>query len=76
MTYDEALGVFGTQSNLARALGITQSTVSLWGKGPRGAKSFTIPRAYQYQLEVITGGKLRADAELRKPVHDRRAAVG
>lgn len=75
MTYDEALGIFGTQANLARALGITQSTVSLWGKGPRGAKAFAVPRAYQYQLEVITGGKLRADAELRKPVHDRRTAA-
>ena len=74
MTYDEAMGIFGTQANLARALGLSQSSISLWGKGPRGAKVFAIPPAYQYQLEVITNGKLRADAELRKPVHDRRAA--
>jgi len=67
MTYDEALSVFGTQANLARALGVTQSTVSLWGKGARGEKVFTIPDAYQFQLEVITSGALRADDRLRVP---------
>ena len=72
MTYDEALIIFKTQANLARALGITQSTVSLWGKGPRGRKVFTIPRAYQYQLEVITNGALRVDAAFRRLVIDRR----
>jgi len=67
MTYDEALAVFGTQANLARALGITQSTVSLWGKGPRGEKTFAIPPHYQYKLEIITSGALRADDNLRIP---------
>lgn len=67
MTYDEALGVFGTQANLARALGISQSTVSLWGDGPRGEKVFKIPELYQFKLEVITSGALRADDGLRVP---------
>jgi hypothetical protein len=62
MTYDEALEHFGgTQEKLAAALGITQPTVSVW-KG-------VLPDAYQYQIEVITGGKLRADPELRRPAN-------
>ena len=59
MTYDEAIGHFGTQVKLAEALGIAQPTVSCWNR--------EIPPPYQYQLEVITRGKLRADAELRRP---------
>ena len=59
MTYTDALARFGTQVKLAAALGITQPTVSAWG----GA----IPPHYQYQLEVITGGALRVDKDLRHP---------
>ena len=57
MTYQDAIAHFGTQVRLATALGITQPTVSIWGGN--------IPPRYQYQLEVITSGKLRADAALR-----------
>ncbi len=54
MTYEQALAKFGgTQTSLAQALGIKQPAVSAWGK--------TIPQRYQYQLEVMTGGELRAD---------------
>ena len=67
MTYDDALAMFGTQVNLAAALGITQSTISsTWGSGSRDSRTFAIPPKYQYQLEVITRGKLRADQELRR----------
>jgi DNA-binding transcriptional regulator YdaS (Cro superfamily) len=59
MTYQEALAHFGTQVKMAAALGITQSTVSLW-KG-------SVPAAYQYQMEIITDGALQADIELRRP---------
>jgi transcriptional repressor of cell division inhibition gene dicB len=59
MTYNQALSRFGTQVKLASALGITQPTVSAWGS--------VIPAQYQYQLEIITDGALRADAELRQP---------
>jgi transcriptional repressor of cell division inhibition gene dicB len=59
MTYDEVMAHFGTQVKLAAALGITQSTVSSWGR--------VVPRSYQYQIEVITDRKLLADAELRLP---------
>ena len=60
MTYSEAIAHFGgTQTKLAAALGVAQPTVSCWG----GA----IPPQYQYQIEVITGGALKADADLRVP---------
>ena len=60
MTYSEALEFFGgTQVKLAAALGVAQPTVSCWGG--------SIPPAYQYQIEVISGGKLLADPELRHP---------
>lgn len=59
MTYQEALDHFGTQVALAEALGIAQPTVSLWKR--------VIPEAYQYQLEIITGGRLLVDAKYRKP---------
>jgi predicted transcriptional regulator len=59
MTYAQALSFFGgTQVRLAAALGITQPTVSAWGG--------KVPAQYQYQIEVLSGGKLLADAELRK----------
>ena len=63
MTYAEAIAHFGTQVRLARALGITQPTVSCWGK--------RIPPSYQYQLEVITNRALQADAALRQPRSDK-----
>ena len=56
MLYDQVIQHFGTQVKLAAALGITQPTVSQW----RG----TVPARYQYQLEVITGGTLKADPSL------------
>ncbi len=59
MTYEEAIEHFGTQVTLAEALGIQQPAVSLWGK--------VIPDKYQYQLEIITAGRLLVDEHLRQP---------
>jgi hypothetical protein len=57
MTYQDALKHFGgTQVALAKALGITQPTVSSW----RGV----IPAAYQFQLEVLSDRALRVDRGL------------
>lgn len=67
MTYKQALGHFRTQVNLAAALGLSQSTVSLWRE--------IIPARYQYQLEVITDGALRADKHLRFPANGVPAAT-
>lgn len=59
MTYADVLTHFGTQVAIARALGITQPTVSAW----RG----TVPARYQYQIAVLTRGALRVDEGLLKP---------
>jgi transcriptional regulator with XRE-family HTH domain len=59
MTYDEAIAHFGTQVKLAEALRIAQPTVSQWER--------VVPPRYQFQLEIITDGALRADPELRIP---------
>jgi hypothetical protein len=56
MTYDEVIERFGTQARLASILGITQSTVSLWKK--------VVPARYQFQIEVLTHGELKADRAL------------
>lgn len=59
MTFDQALSFAGgTQTALAEMLGLTQSAVSQWDR--------VVPARYQYQLEVISGGKLLADPELRR----------
>jgi hypothetical protein len=54
MTKDEAVREFGTQVALGEALGINQNTVSSWDK---------VPILRQLQLEALTKGRLKADAE-------------
>jgi transcriptional repressor of cell division inhibition gene dicB len=58
MTKDEAVAHFGTQVLLARALGMSQGSVSLWGERP--------PEIRQLQIEALTGGKLKAGPECDK----------
>lgn len=58
MTKEEALAHYGgNQSELARALGIDQSTVNKWKR---------VPVTRQLQLEALTSGRLRADEEADK----------
>jgi len=52
MTKTEALNYFGSQGAMARALGCGQSTISEW---------FEIPEGRQYQIELATKGRLKAD---------------
>lgn len=55
MTSADAIKAFGgTQSALAKALGISQGSVSLWGEYP--------PELRQLQLEALTNGALTAEA--------------
>jgi hypothetical protein len=56
MTKQEAIDFFGTQVALARALDITQSSVAEWGVYP--------PEPRQLQLQRVTGGQLRAEADV------------
>lgn len=52
MKTKDAIRFFGTQAELARALGITRQSIKSWGE--------TVPLARQYQIERMTSGKLRA----------------
>jgi len=52
MTKLEAIKFFGSPGALATALGCGQSSVSEWKE---------IPEGRQYQIELATRGKLKAD---------------
>lgn len=56
MTPQEVLSHFGTQAEIARVLGCKQPSVAEWFLP--GAK---VPEGRQYQLELATGGTLKAD---------------
>jgi DNA-binding transcriptional regulator YdaS (Cro superfamily) len=55
MTPDQALQHFGSQTKLARALGLAQSTVAEW------FANGVIPEARQYQVQLASCGALLAD---------------
>jgi len=55
MTTKEAVDYFGGAKALADALGTWPQTIYSWGDRP--------PMGRQYELEIKTGGKLKADAE-------------
>jgi len=75
MTYDEVLEFFGTQVQIGNALGIKQSAISKAWRNKDGV--FFVPDHYQYQLEIITAGKLRIDEHLRRPRNEvQQVALG
>lgn len=49
----DAIKHFGGANELAAALGVTRQAVSQWGE--------QMPVGRAYQVQVLTGGKLRAD---------------
>lgn len=53
MKTQDAISHFGTQTALAKALGITQPTVAEWGEYP--------PPLRQLQIQQVTVGKLQAE---------------
>lgn len=55
MTPEEAREFFGTQANIARVLGIGSPSVCEWFE-----KGF-IPEVRQYQLQIASRGKLKAN---------------
>lgn len=55
MTTDEARQHFGGIKPLAEALDIWPHVIYRWGKYP--------PMARQYEIEVKTGGKLKAEKQ-------------
>lgn len=52
MDKSTALKFFGNASSLAKALGISESAISQWGK--------SVPQGRAYQIEVLTDGALKA----------------
>ncbi|MGE4391397.1 MAG: Cro/CI family transcriptional regulator [Aeromonas sp.] len=54
MQKHDVLEHFGSITAIARAIGISHAAVSKWDE--------TIPQGRAYQIEVLTGGKLKAGA--------------
>lgn len=54
MTKEEAVKFYGSQSKLAKALGINPASVSQWGDD--------VPALRAFQIERLTNGKLKAGA--------------
>ena len=54
MTYQQVLKHFGSQAEAARRIGIRPPSVSEW-------QHTGIPLVRQYQIQVLTGGALKAD---------------
>lgn len=55
MTKEEAIEFFGSQTKLAKALGLKQPTISLWQR---------IPPLCQLKIEEASQGHLRADSDI------------
>ena len=55
MKLSEAVAIFGTEAELARKLGIKPQAVYQWGD--------KVPMRRQYQIQLMTKGKLKADPE-------------
>lgn len=55
MNYEQVISHFGSQAAVAKALGITQPSISDWNR------SGSIPQLRQLQIEQVTDGALKAD---------------
>ena len=55
MKLSEAVAHFGTEAEMARQLGIRPQAVYQWGG--------KVPMARQYQIQLMTKGKLKAGPE-------------
>ena len=69
MTPEDLLQHYGTQSEIARALGCSQSSVFEWFESGR------IPDGRQYQIELATSGMLRASRPADRRVTDLHGAT-
>ena len=56
MTFDETVAHFGSRKELARRLGIDVAAVAMWR-----IRGGTVPLSVQWQIELGTRGKLKAD---------------
>ena len=53
MKKTDAINYFGSAAELAKKLNISEAAISQWGQN--------VPQGRAYQIEVLTGGKLKAD---------------
>lgn len=60
MELHQVVAYYGTQTKAAIALGVTQGSISAWGRA-----GIPIPR--QFQIEVMTGGALKATRPEDRP---------
>lgn len=58
MTLKEVLDFYGGVRNLAKELGVSTQVIYTWVDRP--------PMSRQYEIEVRTGGKLKADRHDKK----------
>lgn len=58
MTTNQAVRYFGGKKELASALDIWPHNIARWGRRP--------PLKRQYELEIMTGGALKADRDEMK----------
>lgn len=64
MTRDQALEYFGGVCALARALGVSTSSVSEWCR--RRGEGKPIPDVQQFAIERLSGGRLKVDRDIAK----------
>lgn len=58
MNIQDLISHFGSQAAIAKALGTSDQVVSAWKSKNR------IPLGRQYEIQILTAGKLRAAANL------------
>jgi hypothetical protein len=58
MTYQDVVTHFKTPAEVARALRVSSAAVAQWRE--------RVPLGRQYQIELLTGGKLRASQPQRE----------
>ena len=58
MTPDDLYTIWRTQEEMAKALGLAQPTISGWFTDGK------IPEPRQYQIQIVTGGRLVADKKV------------
>lgn len=68
MTYDDLIGYFGSQGEVAHALGLRQPSVWAW-------KESGVPPLRQIQAEELSRGKLKADPDVYEKLTKRAKAA-
>lgn len=58
MTTEEVVQHYGSKAAIARALGITKTSVSAWGEQP--------PHGRQCEIQILTKGKLKASPKSKQ----------